>query len=447
MISERTEVHFISDTHSFYKWAIAECGRAASLWNYTNYLYRQAFTGHHDLIPEYADLIDDEKFFNAFRLIKRMRSLKVVPFYTMVKPNVGMGIVTLVGQAWKGWFAALRSYKKDPSKFKGAPKMPGYKKKEKDGGVAVVPFTYQEARLQKDGSIKIRRDITLPIRTRAKAIQQVRFVPVVGGINIEVIYRKEIQESKLDKTRCLGVDLGVNNLMSVTSNIEASSMLVNGRQLKSINRYFNKEMAHVQSTLAQQGLKTSRKLRYLQRKRNHAVKDYMHKASRLLVDYAAANNIGLIVIGYNPWWKDEVNLGAKNNQNFVHIPHAKLTKLVRYKFEELGGEVREVNESHTSKCSFLDGEETCHHESYVGERVKRGLFRSACGKAINADLNGAANILKRGIKASWVPNETFFHPRLIDVEKSLRDKMYHPSQKVGSSGVLATPKPSNGLEC
>lgn len=440
-ISERTETHFISETHPFYGWAIAECSRAASLWNYTNYLYRQAFTEHHDLISEFADLIKDDRFLAPFDVIKRMRSLKTEPFYAMVKPNVGMGIVVQVAQAWKGWFRALDAYKKTPAKFKGKPKMPGYKRKATEGGVAMVPFTYQEARIQKDGRIKIRRDIVLPIKTRAKALQQVRFVPVTGGINIEVVYRKEISPRKLDETRCLGVDLGVNNLLSVTSNIEAPSVLVNGRRIKSINRYFNKEMAHVQSTLARQGLKTSRRLRYLQRKRNHIVRDTMHKAARLLVNYAIANNIGLIVIGHNNGWKNEVNIGAKNNQNFVHIPHTTLINLIRYKFEEIGGKVVEINEAHTSKCSFLDGEEICHHEEYMGKRVKRGLFRTASGKAINADMNGAANILKRVTKMSWLPHESFFHPELIDIQS------YLSSHKVESSGVLATPKPSNGLKC
>lgn len=435
---ERTETHFISEEHPFYKWAIAECGRAASLWNKTLYIYRNAFTGHHENIEEYADLIRDEKYVYAYDVIKRMRKLKDVDFYSMVKPNVGMCIVISVDQAWRSWARSVAAYRQDPSKFKAFPKMPNYKRKAKDGGTHIVPFTYVEAKLQKDGTINIKRNIKLPIKTRAKKIQQVRFVPVIGGINIEVIYKKEIKEYQLDTTRAIGVDLGVDNLMAITSNVKAQSMLVNGRQLKSYNSYFNKEIAKVKSNLAIHGLKDSKKLRYLWRKRNHVVKDYLHKASRFLVNQCIDNNIGTIIVGHNTGWKNEVNMGKENNRNFVHIPHSALINMLRYKVEEIGGRLIEINESHTSKCSFLDDEKICHHDKYIGKRVKRGLFKTAKDQLINADINGSLNITKRGMGASFTHDKSVFNPIKIDISSHLKGEC---------NGILAMPKSSNRLEC
>ena len=131
--------------------------------------------------------------------------------------------------------------------------------------------------------------------------------------------------------------------------------------------------------------------------RKNQIHDYLHKASRYLVNHAVFNNISKIVIGYNQNWKQEINIGKVNNQHFVSIPFAKLVSMIQYKAQLHGIEVILTEESYTSKCSFLDNESLKKQDSYLGKRVKRGLFRSADGKTINADVNGACNILRKVI--------------------------------------------------
>ena len=242
-------------------------------------------------------------------------------------------------------------------------------------------------------------------------------MPKTGFIQVEIIYNKEITDSSLDKTRAIGIDLGLNNLMAITSNIGNVSSLVNGRPLKSINQYYNKRKARLTSLLEKRGLKSSKRLRRLEMKRTCKIKDYLHKTSRRIVELMYNNNIGTCFIGYNDGWKNDVNMGKKNNQNFVSIPYSLLINMLKYKIEEKGGVLVELNEAYTSKCSFLDNEEIKKHESYKGKRVKRGLFLSSDKKALNADINGSLNILKRGMKFSFDFKECFFRPTKIDIQK------------------------------
>lgn len=154
----------------------------------------------------------------------------------------------------------------------------------------------------------------------------------------------------------------------------------------------------------------------------------MHKASRSVVDLMAENKIGNCFIGHNDGWKQEVNIGKRNNQNFVSIPHSQLIWMMEYKAKEAGVNVETHNESHTSKCSFLDNEDICHHDEYIGKRKKRGLFVSSDGRMLNADINGAANILRRGLDKTFVPHKAMFNPIKIDIEKK------HP-MSVSDQGV------------
>jgi putative transposase len=147
--------------------------------------------------------------------------------------------------------------------------------------------------------------------------------------------------------------------------------------------------------------KTGRAIQILTWNRNKKIKDIMHKYSKWIVEYCLLHNIGTIVIGYNPNWKQEINLGKKTNQNFVFIPSDKLVKMIKYKAEEIGISVIEKEESYTSKCSFLDGESNEHHNVYMGERISRGLFRSEKGTIINADVQGAYNIIKKAIPEAF----------------------------------------------
>ena len=185
--------------------------------------------------------------------------------------------------------------------------------------------------------------------------------------------------------------------MAVTSNQHGvAPFLVNGRPLKAINQYYNKRKAILQSQLPPDQ-KTSRRIQQLTHKRNQCVNDVLHRSSRIIIDWCVEHQIGTLVIGKNDGWKQEIDLGKRNNQNFVQIPHARLIEMLQYKGALVGIEVMVCEESYTSKCSFLDNEPIQKHDSYQGKRVKRGLFVASDGRTINADINGAANIIRKVI--------------------------------------------------
>lgn len=416
MIVQRTETHIIKESHPIYRWIVDECSRSKNLYNRALYVYRQAFTGKHDNISEFKDIIKHDKLIASFALVNRLNELKDVDFCSMMKKNGAQQIVFQVDIAMKSWFAALKSYKKDPSKFRGKPRIPSYKKKDE---LNCLTYTTADAKLQKDGTINISKKIKLPIHTNLKNFQQVRLVPKSGYIQVGIIYNKEVNDNHLDQTSAIGIDLGLNNLMAITSNIGNISNLVNGRPLKSINQYYNKRKARLMSLLEKGKLKSSKRLRRLEMKRMMKIKDYLHKTSRRVVELMEQNNIGTCFIGHNKGWKQEVEMGKRNNQNFVSIPYSLLINMLRYKIEEKGGQLVELNEAYTSKCSFLDNEEVCKHETYKGKRVKRGLFLSSDKRALNADINGSLNILKRGIGFSFKVENDIFRPEKIDIEKKL----------------------------
>lgn len=162
-------------------------------------------------------------------------------------------------------------------------------------------------------------------------------------------------------------------------------------------KLLNIQSAQLQSIYDKQGIKFGIRMYQLNSKRNNKIKDAMHKISRYTIDYCLENNIGTIVIGKNDNWKQETNMGKKNNQNFVQIPHFKLIQMLQYKAEAEGIAVKLQQESHTSKCSFLDSEPVCHQDTYKGVRFTRGLFRSANGTILNSDVNGAYNIIRKAI--------------------------------------------------
>ena len=416
MIVQRTETHIIKESDHLYRWIVDECSRSKNLFNKALYIYRQAFTENHENISDYVSIVNNKKFISSYNLITKMRELKEEDYFAMTKNHSASQVIIQVDKTMKSWFASLKAYKKDSSKFRGRPRIPSYKKKDE---LNCLIYTNIDARLQKDGTINISKKIKLPIHTNLKNFQQIRLVPKSGYIQVEIIYNKEVKDNHLDQTRAIGIDLGLNNLMAITSNIGNVSNLVNGRPLKSINQYYNKRKAHLMSLLEKGGLKSSKRLRRLEMKRMMKIKDYLHKTSKRVVELMEQNNIGTCFIGHNKDWKQEINIGSRNNQNFVSIPYSLLINMLRYKIEEKGGQLVELNEAYTSKCSFLDNEEVCKHETYKGKRVKRGLFLSSDKKALNADVNGSLNILKRGMKFGFDFKDCFFRPEKIDIQKKL----------------------------
>jgi putative transposase len=223
-------------------------------------------------------------------------------------------------------------------------------------------------------------------------------VPRNGHYVIEVIYLAEIEPNEaLDPDLVAGIDLNLDNLVVLAANKPGfRPIIINGRPLKSINQFYNKTRAALQSELPE-GKHNSAHLEALTNKRNRRVKDFLHKTSRLVVDTLVAEGIGTLVIGYNQGWKQAIEIGQVNNQKFVSIPHAQLVEQITYKARLASLKVYTQSESHTSKCSFLDFEPIGHQATYLGRRIHRGLFRASDGRLIHADVNGALNIIRKAI--------------------------------------------------
>jgi len=199
----------------------------------------------------------------------------------------------------------------------------------------------------------------------------------------------------LDDNFVAGIDIGLNNLVALTSSKPSfQPLIINGRPLKSINQFYNKRKAELQSQL-EGNRKTSKRITKLSNKRNRKVKHYLHNASRQIIDRLVDEGIGILVIGKNKNWKQEINIGRQNNQNFVSISHAHFANMLSYKAKLAGIKVITTEESYSSKCSFLDLEPIGKHEEYAGKRIKRGLFRANDGTLINADVNGSGNIIRK----------------------------------------------------
>lgn len=238
--------------------------------------------------------------------------------------------------------------------------------------------------------------LTLPAYIEQSAINCIKIVAFYGKTKFLICYEKPQITTNLPYEKCIGIDLGVNNLCSITSNNQSLSWIVNGRVIKSYNQFYNKQKSFIQAELEKcNKKKSSRRIEKLSKKRNLKILDYFHNVSRFIIRLCLFNNIGTIVIGHNKGWKQEVSMGKQNNQKFVSIPFDVLISQIKYKAEEYGIQVFEVEESYTSKTDHLAFEPMMKQDAYLGKRVKRGLFQSSCGKILNADINGAIGIMRK----------------------------------------------------
>lgn len=353
------------------------CHKANNLYNEANYQYRQFFFQ----LGEFLNYYDLQVI------------LKNYDCYKQLPAQSNQQILLLVIQNWKSYWMSLKKYKKNPIKFLGRPKMPKYK--EKDGECLCI-FTNQNTRI-KDGYIHFPKSCHLkPIKTRIPNYQQIRIIPKGHYYICEIIYNYQPTELYLNLDHILGIDLGLNNLITAVNNIGLQPFIIKGGIVKSVNQFYNKINSQLQSQKDKQKYEFQTKQQQkLLKKRNNQIRDCLHKVSRKVINYCIQNDIGTIVIGYNERWKQEINIGKRNNQNFVQIPFAILIQQIEYKAKMIGINVIIHEESYTSKCSFLDNELIEKHEIYQGMRIYRGLFRTSIGQIINADVNGALNITKK----------------------------------------------------
>ena len=393
------------------------CHKSKNLYNHVNFVFRQAFIGNHESIPEYTDLIRDERFVSRFDMNKRLAKLGQSD-YRSLKSKLSQEVVHQVSEAWSDYFKTLKAYKKgSSSRMTGRPKMPRYKEKN---GMNTLSFSYQACFFDKKSRIlKLGKEYgSVPMVVLPAEIfdfKQVRIVPREGFIQIEVVYDKKPGKRVNAGGNNVGIDLGVDNLATVTSDDAGlAPLVVNGRPVKSVNQFYNRRVAELRSILATQGMKTSQRVKPRRLTRRNRIRDYFHKSTRMLVDWFVENDIGKVFVGYNTGWKRNADMGRNTNLWFVFIPHEQFIRILKYKCEEAGIQLELVGEAYTSKCSALDKEEICKHDAYMGSRVRRGLFRTAEGRRVNADVNGSLNILRIGLNREF-DSGTPFNPSILTV--------------------------------
>lgn len=400
------DTYFVSQGTSAWVECDTVCFYSKNLYNQANYRIRQNW-------------FQNKKYLNYNTLQKQLQN-EQAECYTALPAKVAQQILKSLDSNWKSFFAALKSYKLKPAKFTGKPKSPNYK--DKSGrNVATFDKGVISKILLEQGKLKffrinlflqlrlieeIDRDGVCTYKPRQN-LRDVTIIPRNDGYEIVVKYLKEKEQPRICGEYSAGIDIGLNNLATaVTNNKQANSLIINGKPLKALNAYYNKRVAKLNSKIDTTKSNREKKRllnerKKLARKRHFRIKHYLHETSKMIVTQLVSLGVQTLVIGKNTGWKQEINIGAKNNQNFVYLPHAKFIEMLKYKWEQVGGIVILQEESYTSKCSFLDSEQIKKHETYLGKRVKRGLFVASSGKELNADINGAGNILRKGISNAF----------------------------------------------
>lgn len=371
------ERHTISRNHKHWQEIDNLSFLSKNLYNAANYICRQYFF----------------KSSKKYSLPDLYKLTKDLVDYRALPTKVSKQIIKRLVSTWTGYFEARKEWKKNPSKFLGEPRIPKYKDKTKGRNTVIYYHeSVYKAGLKKGICHLSMSDIKIP--TKIDKVVEVRLVPRPTCYVVEIVYEKE-EEKQSNSPYIAGIDLGLTNLVALTSNQPGfRPMLINGRPLKSVNQFYNKIKSKLQSILGEER-KSSKRIQTITAYRNNYANNYLHNTSRTIVNLLKATDIGTLVIRKNENWKQNLNIGKKNNQSFIQISHARLIDQITYKCQLAGILVVVTEESYTSKCSALDLEPIQKHSTYVGKRVKRGLFKSAIGIFLNADCNGSANIVRK----------------------------------------------------
>lgn len=332
--------------------------------------------------------------------------------YKLLNANMAQQTLKNVDQMFKSFFALIKLAKQGKYNFKYI-KLPNYLSKNGYANLTIAQFV-----IKKDDTLTIpysytfrkkyegikRIQIKIPKVLKDKKIKQIQIIPKFNARFFEILYIYEIQEEKinLDINNALAIDLGVNNLCTCVTDT-GKSFIIDGKKLKSINQFFNKQNAKLQSIKDKQNIKKQTKQQYLiSRKRKNRVDDYINKTCRYIINYCLSNNIGTLVIGYNQSFQCKSNLGKKNNQIFTQLPFGEIREKLEYLCKRYNINYILQEESYTSKASFFDNDDLPIYNmdnpqtyEFSGVRVKRGLYQTKDNYYFNADCNGALNILRK----------------------------------------------------
>ena len=331
--------------------------------------------------------------------------------YGLLQAGVSQQILKVVDRSFKSFFNLIKKVKKGDYRFHDI-KIPHYREKGglfnlflstnainiKDGFLT-VPMSREFSNLHSGKHVKI----PFPSRLKEKNIKEVRICPVYNGryFKIQYCYLQEEEKQNVTPDKVLAIDIGLENLATCVTNI-GTSFIMDGRKLKSINQYWNKQKAHYQSIADKQGIKKTHRLYCLACKRNNRIQDYIRKTARYIINYCINHQIGVVVCGYNPDFIRSMNLGKKVNQQFTQISFGNLREAIQNLCKRYGIKYIEQEESYTSKASCLDMDdipvynaENPYTGTFSGKRIHRGLYQFADGRIANADVNGAYNILRK----------------------------------------------------
>ena len=384
----QVEKHIIKKNHPYFGTLSEFTHLSKNLYNHANYLVRQEF-------------VETGKWLRYQELDRLLKQDTDYPDYkAMPTAQTAQQILMLLDQNWKSFFKSIKDWSKNKNKYLGKPKLPKYKSKD---GKMILIITGQQAKLKHD-LLKFPKSFQgFTVKPRCinlsnfEKINQVRIIPRGQVFNLEIVYSISVEDEMLpDNGRYMSIDLGLDNLAAVATNVEVRPLIVDGKGLKSINQYYNKQVARYKSIAQMMNHKfyTDRLCR-ITHKRNSKVNDYLHKASRYIVDFALNHQINTIVIGYNKTWKQSTSMGKRVNQSFVGIPYLQMICKIIYKARDHGINVVLTEERYTSGTSFLDHERPIKRYYDNSRRVHRGLFVSNKGIAINADVNAAFQIMKK----------------------------------------------------
>jgi putative transposase len=363
--------------------------KSKNLYNAALYMVRQAF-------------IFEGKYLNYNEMDKLMQSHEA---YQALPRKVSQWVLKGLHNNWQSFFESLKAYKEEPSRFTGRPKLPKYKHKIEGRNLLVYTDQAMSKTELEKGIIKPSQ-LAITIKTKQQRVNQVRIVPRNGHYVVEVVYVRIPVQTTVDPSFCVGVDLGVTNLAAIASNREGFvPRLVNGRPIKAWNQWYNKRMKALKKLLPKADReRMTKQMERITNTRNRRIDHYLHTASRRIVDFLVEEGIGTVIIGKNPLWKQESNMGKQNNQNFVSIPHARFIDMLTYKATLVGIQVEVREESYTSRASFLDLDPLPDYKPndeeqhvFSGKRIGRRnrLYRTKDGRKICADINGAYNILRK----------------------------------------------------
>ena len=381
---QRAEQIIIKKSHPKFKIIDEMCFHSKNLYNEANYVIRQKF-------------IESGEYINYYDMNKEF---KTHDNYKACFSQPANCTLRLLDKNWKSYFRGIKDWKEHPEKYLGMPKLPKYL--PKDGR---FPWMIPNNQLYYDyekSTIYIRNrlmnDYDWYSRCLGRPIQ-VRFIPHDNYYTMEIIYEIEVEDIDKEKvsSRIAAIDIGVDNLVTMTNNVMESPIIISGKILKSINQQYNKERAKIQSDLMKRnGQHWSKKLETMSYKRNQRIRNYMHNTSAYIIKWCIEHNIDTLIVGKNDTWKQE----KKHMQNFTAIPYEMLLLQLQYKCENAGIKYIETNEAYTSGTSYLDNEAPTKENYNKERRVQRGLFQ-AKDTLINADVNGSLQIMRKVFPDSY----------------------------------------------